>query len=274
MECSKCLEKCELMPKRRICRLCYNYQKKIQRNKKFPEEREEKCTKCFELKLIPKGKKWCKNCKNEYEKKRKEKLTNDQKNEIKNKNKLYYDKTKENIKNKEIIIDLSQTKICTICSEEKTLDMFHFSKCRGTIRAQCKICSSNKRKEYYQKHKKETIQQTNKYKVNRCKIDPEFKLIKTLRSRLYTAIKSKNAIKSNRTLELIGCTISYLMGYLEAKFTEGMTWKNHGEWHIDHIKPCCSFNLLDEKEQYKCFHYTNLQPLWAKDNIVKGCKYL
>ena len=96
--------------------------------------------------------------------------------------------------------------------------------------------------------------------------------MRTLRSRLYAAIKSKNAIKSNRTLELIGCSISYLMNYLKAKFTEGMTWENHGEWHIDHIKPCCSFNLLEEEEQKKCFNYINLQPLWAKDNILKGCK--
>ena len=52
-----------------------------------------------------------------------------------------------------------------------------------------------------------------------------------------------------------------------------MTWENHGVWHIDHIKPCCQFNLIDEEEQKKCFHYTNLQPLWAKDNLSKGGKY-
>jgi len=52
-----------------------------------------------------------------------------------------------------------------------------------------------------------------------------------------------------------------------------MTWENHGEWHIDHIKPCSLFNLLNEDEQKKCFHYTNLQPLWASENLSKGCKY-
>ena len=72
---------------------------------------------------------------------------------------------------------------------------------------------------------------------------------------------------------LTSCSISYLMGYLEAKFTDGMTWENHGKWHIDHIKPCCKFNLLDKNEQIKCFHYTNLQPLWAKDNLSKGGKF-
>ncbi len=62
--------------------------------------------------------------------------------------------------------------------------------------------------------------------------------------------------------------------YLEGKFTEGMTWENHGTWHIDHRRPICSFNLLDEEEQKKCFHYTNLQPLWATDNLSKGGRVL
>ena len=51
-----------------------------------------------------------------------------------------------------------------------------------------------------------------------------------------------------------------------------MSWSNRGEWHIDHIIPCSSFNLLDEKEQEKCFHYTNLQPLWAAENLSKSNK--
>ena len=53
-----------------------------------------------------------------------------------------------------------------------------------------------------------------------------------------------------------------------------MTWDNYGEWHIDHIKPCCGFDLTDFEQQKKCFHYTNLQPLWAKDNITKNGKFI
>jgi len=52
-----------------------------------------------------------------------------------------------------------------------------------------------------------------------------------------------------------------------------MTWKNYGEWHVDHIKPCAKFNLIIDKEQKRCFHYSNLQPLWAKDNIKKSDNY-
>lgn len=274
MECSKCFEICELIPKRKICRTCYNTEKRIQRNNNLPQERQDECTKCFEIKLIPKGKKWCKSCKNAYEKSRKEKLSDEQKKEINDKSKIYYEKTKKDSKNKEITIDISQIKICTVCNQEKTLDMFHIAKCKGTIRSQCKSCSSIARKQYYQEHKKETIIQNTQYQINKCKIDPPFKLERNLRSRLYSALKSKNAKKSTKTLDLIGCSTSFLMGYLEAKFTEGMTWEKYGEFHIDHIKPCSKFNLLDEEEQKKCFHYTNLQPLWAKDNLIKGGKFI
>jgi hypothetical protein len=78
---------------------------------------------------------------------------------------------------------------------------------------------------------------------------------------------------------LIGCEIDYLMYHLQHKFKKGMTWDNHGsgnngkgmkEWHIDHIKPCSSFDLSKPEEQQKCFHYTNLQPLWVKENWKKG----
>ena len=73
---------------------------------------------------------------------------------------------------------------------------------------------------------------------------------------------------------LIGCTIDQLKTYLESKFQPNMTWKNHSQfgWHIDHIIPCCSFDLTNEIQRQKCFHYTNLQPLWSTDNLIKGKK--
>jgi hypothetical protein len=86
------------------------------------------------------------------------------------------------------------------------------------------------------------------------------------------SLYNKTQRKNNRTIDLLGCSVSFLKGYLEEKFKDGMTWENHGEWHIDHIKPCASFNLLDQEDQKKCFHYTNLQPLWAFENLSKGCK--
>ena len=65
------------------------------------------------------------------------------------------------------------------------------------------------------------------------------------------------------------------MAHLEALFQPGMTWDNHAidGWHIDHIRPCTSFDLTDPEQQRQCFHYTNLQPLWAFDNISKSDKW-
>jgi hypothetical protein len=100
--------------------------------------------------------------------------------------------------------------------------------------------------------------------------DINFRLKILLRGRLWKAI-TRNS-KQSSALTLLGCTIDELKIHLEKKFVKGMNWKNYGKWHIDHIKPCCSFDLTDLEQQKICFHYTNLQPLWAKDNIRKNGK--
>ena len=74
---------------------------------------------------------------------------------------------------------------------------------------------------------------------------------------------------------MLGCSIKDLIIHIEKQFKEGMTWDNHSYngWHIDHIIPCASFDLSDPEQQKKCFHYTNLQPLWKQDNLSKSDKY-
>lgn len=98
-----------------------------------------------------------------------------------------------------------------------------------------------------------------------------YKLTLNLRRRVLLALQGKN--KSSSTLKLLGCTPKFLKKYLESKFKQGMSWDNRHEWHIDHIRPCASFDLTDQKQQAKCFHYTNLQPLWAQENMSKGAKW-
>jgi len=71
-------------------------------------------------------------------------------------------------------------------------------------------------------------------------------------------------------MDLIGCTPLELKTHLERKFTEGMSWDNYGKWHIDHIIPCAAFDLTDPVQQRQCFHYSNLQPMWATANFKKG----
>jgi len=77
-------------------------------------------------------------------------------------------------------------------------------------------------------------------------------------------------------MKLVGCSIDQLKQHIEKQFKKGMSWDNWGiyGWHIDHIKPCASFDLTKESEQKKCFHYTNLQPLWAKENLKKYNHYI
>jgi len=96
------------------------------------------------------------------------------------------------------------------------------------------------------------------------------KIASNLRNRVNLALCGKN--KSESTMRLLGCTIPELFLHLESQFAEGMDWDNHGKhgWHIDHIRPCASFDLADSDQQRQCFHYSNLQPLWAGDNLSKG----
>lgn len=111
-----------------------------------------------------------------------------------------------------------------------------------------------------------------KCRRNRIASDPSFKLAANMRTRMCRAVTGQFAMKAGPTFELTGCDASELKLHLESKFTEGMSWGNYGlhGWHIDHIKPCASFDLLLDSEQRKCFHYSNLQPLWAEDNWKKG----
>jgi len=93
-----------------------------------------------------------------------------------------------------------------------------------------------------------------------------------LRNRLRQLLKSKNPRKNNPFYEILGCHINEFKEYISKKFKKGMTWGNYGKWSIDHIKPCCNFNLKYLSEQKKCFNYKNCQPLWLEENIRKGRK--
>lgn len=89
------------------------------------------------------------------------------------------------------------------------------------------------------------------------------------RNRIYSVFQ----YKPGKSITYLGCSIQTFKTHLENKFLPGMSWENKGLWHIDHIRPCASFDLSKEDELKKCFHYTNMQPLWAEDNLRKGSKY-
>jgi hypothetical protein len=123
------------------------------------------------------------------------------------------------------------------------------------------------KKEYYNKNKEKIIDRISKYCKIRKYIDINYKILCNLRTRLYLVLK--NNPKSLTTIRLVGCSIKKLRRHLESKFVRGMSWDNYGKWHVDHIRPCASFDLSKFEEQAKCFNWKNLQPLWAKDNLSK-----
>lgn len=121
-------------------------------------------------------------------------------------------------------------------------------------------------KKYYQLNKSKINKRRKKYES----ININHKISVRLRTRVCNAIK--NNYKSGSAVRDLGCSIEELKIYLESKFLPGMSWDNYGlkGWHIDHIKPLSSFNLSNREEFLKACHYTNLQPLWAKDNLRKN----
>lgn len=129
------------------------------------------------------------------------------------------------------------------------------------------------KRDHYKLWRKNNKKRINESRRKRIKEDLDFRLGANLRSRLSTLLRRSKTNKSNSALKLLGCSLSEFKKYLEGLFVLGMNWENYGEWHIDHIKPCAAFDLSDPLQQKECFHFTNLQPLWALDNLKKSSKY-
>lgn len=121
----------------------------------------------------------------------------------------------------------------------------------------------------YQKNNRDSIRQNKRsYEKERRKVDINYKLKCNLRTRIYSVLKGIR--KSDTTRNLVGCTIDQLKKHLEGRFTSEMTWENYGSyWEVDHIISCANFDLTKIEQQKKCFHYSNLQPLEAKENASK-----
>jgi len=206
------------------------------------------------------------------------------------------------------------TKICKKCKKEKQLDCFHNYKsssdgkksyCKDCIKIYTKLyLEKNKdeikkrkkiyyyltiekqkeisrkyyseNKEKYKKYNSDNREAINKRKKEYRKINESFRIADNLRRRLNKVIKKNNAIKSKKTIKLLGCSILELKLKIEGMFKPGMSWDNYGYngWHIDHIIPCASFDLTDPEQQKACFHYNNLQPLWRIENQSKNKKLI
>lgn len=136
-----------------------------------------------------------------------------------------------------------------------------------------KIIKAKKRR-YYIKYKEEVLKKQYARSKNRYHSDIQFKLGYSLRRRLSSALRRYKIEKKVSHVKLLGCSLEFLVGYLEGKFKDGMTWNNHGKWHIDHIIPLSIFDLTNPEQVAMACHYKNLQPLWAEENISKGGRIL
>ena len=127
----------------------------------------------------------------------------------------------------------------------------------------------NYRKTYREENKDSIAEYKKEWIADKRKNDLEFKILDNLSHRIREAIKAGESYKSERTLELLGCSIAKVKKHLESQFSSTMNWENYGEWQIDHIRPCASFNLLDTKQQKVCFNWRNLQPMEGSENNKK-----
>jgi hypothetical protein len=182
----------------------------------------------------------------------------------------------------------TETKVCRFCEQKIPVEKFQWVKdkrksCKGYYKSLCNDCLKVYRKNLYIKNKEKYIKKVCEYQRNnrdvinsrkryRFRNDIEYRITCLLRTRFYEMVRRKNAKKHYKSSYLIGCSLYECRKWIESKFLPGMTWDNHGEWEIDHIIPCSAFDLTKTEEQLKCFHYTNLQPLWEEDNLSKSNK--
>ena len=183
-----------------------------------------------------------------YLKNRKKCIKKSKKNYIKNFNKISKQYKEKYLKNKEKILEYQKE---------------YYSLNKEYIK--------NRVKKYRLNNKIKVRETRRKWKLKNWRENEEFRLKENLRHRIYMALKGK--VKSKRTMDLLGTSIDNLWIHLEKSFKLGMTKNNYGKiWQVDHKIPCAAFDLTKPKEQVKCFHFTNLQALFVKENLSKGAK--
>lgn len=114
------------------------------------------------------------------------------------------------------------------------------------------------------------INQANAVKLNRQKGSEQWRAAKAIRTQVARIKRAGRA--AGDYCEILGASYASAKAHIESKFKDGMNWLNHGAWHIDHIVPIAMFNLTDRSQLLAASHYTNLQPLWARDNLRKGAR--
>lgn len=190
-------------------------------------------------------------------------------------------------KNKKIKSYIQTNKLeltCKTCNQIKSTSSFDKNKRHSTgYMIHCKECrkevskkdyksnsevKKQKNLDYYKNNKQKVLKSQLERQKERTKSDSTYKLVRNLRNRLYYALLDRPWKKNTHFSEYIGCSQKELKIHIEKQFKENMNWGNYGNWHIDHIHPLSLANT--EQELYQLCHYTNLQPMWAIDNIKKS----
>jgi len=206
----------------------------------------------------------------------------------------------------------TKTKICTKCHKRLLNDLKHFalkgkkykdgqeklrSRCKNCVKEYATIYTATHKgalrsyalrhyyknrernlirgRKYRMSHKKEILASQRIYVRQRKASDVNYKMRHILANRIRNLLKSQGVKKTMGTIELIGCSMIFLKKHIESQFDDKMTWKNYGRygWHVHHIIPCALFDLSKIEEQRKCFHYSNLKPLWFDDNLDQSSIY-
>ena len=133
-------------------------------------------------------------------------------------------------------------------------------------------------KNYREKNKESILVEKKQYHIDNYIGDSHYRLSRVLRSRIKMALREN--YKTGSAISLLGCSINDCKKHIESQFESWMTWENYGNfsynrdtWHIDHIKPFALFDLSDPIQQQEVCNYKNLQPMLAKNNLIKGKKY-
>jgi len=262
----------------------------------FYKDKKNKIDGCFYI---------CKECSKEYSRKNKERdsnrnkkyykenkekidLRNKKYREDNNYTKKYYSKNKKDIlsknkkyynNNKEEILLQKKEYAENNKDEIKQTKRKRYLKNKESVIETAKIYYKNNKdkineakRKYYLKNKKSIVRRVCEYERNRIKTDPLFKMKRYLRTRTYIAFKNKGYRKTSKTQEMLGIDWEVAKQHIERQFNKGMNWNNYGEWHIDHIIPLSSASTSERLKEL-C-HYTNLQPLWAEDNLSKSDKII
>lgn len=235
----------------------------------------------------------CKICQNSTAKKRR--LEN--KDEIKKYRKKYYEKNKDKfLKEKKEYYEKNIDKIkCyrknfydknrdKILEQKKEYYKENIDKCidkNNRYYKENRESLLNKKKNYYQENSDKIKEYHVGYRENnkdkrreyyhKKKKDPEFIIFESHRNRIRELIS--RGYKDSSSKKILGCSIEFFRLHIEKQFKDGMSWDNYGDWHLDHIKPCASFDFKNPEHQKECFNYRNYQPLWAIENLSKGAKY-